>query len=150
MFFFQLTMLSNIIALMAYLSGVYLESWFSWLWGGVQKTSKKRRKQTEEKHWKVKRKKNEEYQESQIPTIHIFGFKLYFARKHNLKKRLFIPSIFIYSFHALQDIWNTNDTLNLIIYKCTNYNIIEIHINRLITTTQIFIAMDYLIMMSEK
>ena len=43
-------MLSNIIALMAYLSGVYLESWFSWLWGGVQKTSKKRRKQTEEKH----------------------------------------------------------------------------------------------------
>ena len=26
---------------MSYLSGIYLESWFSWLWGGVQKTLKK-------------------------------------------------------------------------------------------------------------
>ena len=31
-------------------SGSCLESWFSWLWGRVQKTSKERRKQTEEKH----------------------------------------------------------------------------------------------------
>ena len=30
--------------------------------------------------------KNEEYEESQITTLNIFGFKLYFARKHNLKK----------------------------------------------------------------
>ena len=28
-------------------------------------------------------------------------------------------------------------------YKYTNYNAIEIYINRLSTTTQIFIAMDY-------
>ena len=41
------------------------------------------------------------------------------------------------------NIHNSND-------KYTNYNIIEIYINRLITTTQIFIAIDYLIMMSEK
>ena len=34
----------------------------------------------------MKRKKNEEYEESQITTIYIFGFKFYFARKHNLKK----------------------------------------------------------------
>ena len=34
--------------------------------------------------------------------------------------------------------------------KYTNYNIIEICINRLSTTTQIFIAIDYLIMMPEK
>ena len=107
MFFSQLALLSNNLVLTSYLSGIYLESWFSWLWGGVQKTSKKRRKQTEEKHWKLKRKKNEEYEESQITTIYIFGFKLYFAGKYNLKKRSFIPSNFIYSFFALQDIWNT-------------------------------------------
>ena len=86
MLFSQLTQLFSNLVLTSYLSGIYLESWFSWLWGGVQKTSKKRRKQTEEKHWKLKRKKNEEYEESQITTIYIFGFKLYFARKHNLKK----------------------------------------------------------------
>ena len=86
MFLSQLALLSNNLVLTSYLSGIYLESWFSWLWGGVQKTSKKRRKQTEEKHWKLKRKKNEEYEESQITTIYIFGFQLHFARKHNLKK----------------------------------------------------------------
>ena len=35
---------------------------------------------------KSEEKKNEEYKESQITTIYIFGFKLCFARKHNLKK----------------------------------------------------------------
>ena len=55
------------------------------LWSGVQKTSKKRRRQTEEKHGKGKRKKNEEYEESQI-TVCIFIFKLHFARKLNLQK----------------------------------------------------------------
>ena len=45
---------------------------------------------------------------------------------------------------------HSNDTPNLNIRKYTNYNIIEIYINRLSTTTQIFIPMDYLIVMSEK
>ena len=45
-------------------------------------------------------KKNEEYKESQITTINIFGFtfymeKIYFTRKHNN------------SFYAFQDILNT-------------------------------------------
>ena len=44
----------------------------------------------------------------------------------------------------------SNDTAKLNIHKYTNYNIIEIYINRLSTTTQIFIAMDYLIMMPER
>ena len=132
----------------------YLESCFSWLWGGVQKTLKKKRKQAEEKHWKVKRKKNEEYEESQITTIYIFiGFKLYFARKHILKTICLylytIPWNFIYSFYALQDVWNT-----VMIHQSSIYiNIqvmIKICINRLSTTTQMFIAMDYSIMMSEK
>ena len=50
---------------MSYLSGIYLKSWFSWLGGGVQKTFFNRWKQTEEKPRKMKRKKNEEYKESQ-------------------------------------------------------------------------------------
>ena len=53
MFFYQLTLLSNNHVLMSCLIGTYLESSFSWLGGGVQKTSKKRRKKTEEKHWKM-------------------------------------------------------------------------------------------------
>ena len=69
-----------------------MESWFSWLWShgflgyGVHKTLKKRRKQAEENLRKVKRKKNEEYEESQTATICIFGFKLCFAQKQSLKK----------------------------------------------------------------
>ena len=45
---------------------------------------------------------------------------------------------------------HSNDTPNPNIHKYTNYNLIEIYINRWSITTQIFIAMDYLIMMSEK
>ena len=48
--FSQFTPLFNHLVLTSYLSSIYLESWFSWLWGGVQKISKQRRKQTEEKH----------------------------------------------------------------------------------------------------
>ena len=43
-----------------------------------------------------------------------------------------------------------SDTPKLNIHKYTNYNTIETHINRFSSTAQIFIAMDYLIMMSEK
>ena len=35
-----------------------------------------------------------------------------------------------------------SDTAKLNIHKYTNYNITEIYINRLSTTTQIFMAMD--------
>ena len=38
--FYQLTLLFNNHILMSYLIGIYLESWFSWLGGGVQKTLK--------------------------------------------------------------------------------------------------------------
>ena len=69
MLFSKLTLLSNSLVLTSYLSGVYVESIIvSWLCGRVQKTLKKRRKQTEEKQSKMKSKKNEEYKESQIPT----------------------------------------------------------------------------------
>ena len=108
-FFSELTLLSNNLVLMSYLSGIYLESRFLRLWGGVQKTPKKRRKQTEEKHWKVTRKKNEEYEENQITTIYIFGFKLYFARKHNLRKSCLYHQILFTVFMRCRyaDIWKT-------------------------------------------
>ena len=123
----------------------YLELWFYWLLGGVQKTLKKRRKQTEEKHWKVKRKKNEEYEESQITVIYIFiGLELYFARKDILKKScLYLYTMkFCLQFLCVAGcLKHSNDTSKLNIHKYTNYNTLG-------TTTQIFIAMDYSIMMS--
>ena len=64
---------------------------------------------------------------------------------------MFIPSNFIYKFLCVSGhLKHINDAPSLNIHKYTNYNIIEIYINRLSTTTQIFVAMDYLIMMSEK
>ena len=151
MFFFPIDT-ALCLLLTSYLGVIYLKSWFSWLWGGVQKALKKRRKQAEEKHWKVERKENEEYEESQIIAVYIFGFKLYFARKYDLKNlfKLFMPSNFIYSFYALWDIWSTVIIHQSYIYKIQNCNIIDIYINRLSITTHIFIAMDYLIMMSYK
>ena len=76
----------------------------------------------------MKRKKNEDYEEIQIITMYMFSFKFYYVQKYNLNK----------------------SCLYLNIHKYTNYNIIEIYINRLSTTTQIFIVMDYLIMMSRE
>ena len=37
MFFYQLTLISNNLVLMSYLSGIYLESCFPWLVGRIQK-----------------------------------------------------------------------------------------------------------------
>ena len=56
----------------------------------------------------------------------------------------------------LQFLWiagylkRSNDAAKLNIYKYTNFNIIVIYINRLSPATQIFIALDYLILKSEK
>ena len=44
----------------------------------------------------------------------------------------------------------SNDTPKFNIHKYNNYNIMEIYINKLSLTMLIFIAMDYLILMSEK
>ena len=97
----------------------------------------------------MKRKKNEEYKESQITTIHISGFKLYFARKHNLKKSCLYRQVLFTVFMCCGIFETHNDKIHSN-DKYANYNVIEIYINRLSSTTQIFIAMDYLIMMSEK
>ena len=59
MVFYQLILLSNNLVLLSYLSCIYLESWFSWLGGGVQKTLKKenRLKKNTEK-WRERKAKN--------------------------------------------------------------------------------------------
>ena len=116
----------------------------------MQKTSKKRRKQTEETHWKVKRKKNEEYEEGQITTIYINVLNYILLENIIWKKAVFTNKFYLQFLCVAGYLKHSNDTPNLNIHKYTNYNIIEIYINRLSTTTQIFIAMDYLIMMSEK
>ena len=124
----------------------YLEWRFSWLWGGIQKTLKKRGKQTEENHWKVKRKKNEEYQESQMTIIYIFiGFKLVLSCLY-----LYIMKLYLQFLCVAECLKPNNDTPKLNMHKYINYNMIKIYRNRLSTTTQIFIAMDYSIIMSEK
>ena len=71
---------------MSYLSYIYLESLYSWLWGGALKKLKKRRQQAEGKHSNVKRKKSEKCEGSLTTTTYILGFKLHFVRKHSLKK----------------------------------------------------------------
>ena len=104
-----------------------------------KKEEEKRRKQTEEKHWKVKRNKNEEYEESEITTIYIFiGFKLYFARKHILKKTclyLYTMKFYLQFLCVTGCLKHSNDTPKLDIHKYTNYNMIKIYTNRLSTTT---------------
>ena len=74
----------------------------------------------------------------------------YNFHESTLEKKLCILSSFIYSFCVAGYLKHSNDTSKLNIHKYTNFNIIEIYINRLSITPQIFIAMDYLTMMSEK
>ena len=96
----------------------------------------------------MKRKKNEEYEESQITTTLVLNYIL--LENIIWKKVVYTTKFYLQFLSAAGYLKHSNDTSNLNIHKYTNYNIIEIYINRLSTTTQIFIAMDYLIMMSEK
>ena len=86
----------------------------------------------------MKRKKNEEYEESEIGTIYIFiGFELYFARKHILKKSclyLYIMKFYLQFLCIAGCLKHSNDTPKLNIRKYINYNK-KIHINRLSITT---------------
>ena len=69
-------------------------------------------------------KKNEEYKESQITTINIFGFtfymeKIYFTRKHNLKKAVYAIPFYLQFLCIPGYFKHSNDTPKLNI----NYNI---------------------------
>ena len=54
----------------------------------------KRRKQTEEKHSKMKRKKNKECRESQITTINVFGSTFYVKNYILLKNMVWKSSLY--------------------------------------------------------
>ena len=105
-------------------------------------------------------KKNEEYKESQITAMSIFGFtvfiksyillKKYSSKRPKIKKVVYTITFQLQFLCVLGYLKRNNDTPKLIIHKYNNSNIIEIHINRLSIIMQIFIAMDYLILISEK
>ena len=99
----------------------------------------------------MKRKKNEVYEESQITTIYIY-FIIFCSKTQFEKKFLYLyTSKFYLQFLCVAGyLKHSNDTKNLNIHKYTSYNMIEIYINKLSATTQIFIAMDYSIMLSKK
>ena len=82
--------------------------------------------------------------------MNISGFAFY------KKNYIFLESIvYTIAFHlqflcVAGYLKRSNDTPELNIHKYANYNIIKIYINRLSTTMQTVIAIDYLIMMLEK
>ena len=139
---------------MSYLIGIYLELWFSWLWGGVQKTLKKRRIQQKkniekwrEKKWRIQGKSNSNNEHLWFYLLH----KNYILLKNMVWKKVVYTITFYLQFLCVTGYSRRNsNTPKLNIHKYNNYYIIEIYINRLSTTTRIFIAMDYFILMSEK
>ena len=68
--------------------------------------------------------------------------KSYFARKHSLKKVVYTITFYLQFLCVAEYSKCSSGTPKLNTHKYTIFNIIEIYINRLSTTTQIFIAMD--------
>ena len=66
------------------------------------------------------------------------------------KKVVYTIKFYLQFLYVAGYLKHSNDAPYLNIHKYTNYNRIEIYINRLSTATQIFIAMDHFIMISEK
>ena len=101
----------------------------------------------------MKTKKNKEYKKSQITTISIFGFT-FFIKNYILLKNIVVKgkkvksSLYYHTsftgFCVVEYLKRSNDTPKLNIHKYNNYNI-EIYIDRLSLTMQIFIAIDNLI-----
>ena len=122
MFFYQLTLLPNNIVLTSYLSGFYLEPWFSGLCEGVQKTLKKRRKQTEGKLEKWSERKMEKTRK--IKQQQYTSLVLNYILLENIAWKKLFYTIKFY----LQFLWvagylkHSNNT------PYTNYNMIEIYI----------------------
>ena len=95
-------------------------------------------------------KKNKEYKKSQITTMNILGVTFYIKNYILLKNIVWKKLVYIIKIN-LQFLFvggylkRGNDTPKLNMHKYNNYNMTKIYINRLRTTTQIFIA----ILMSE-
>ena len=97
---------------------------------------------------------NEECKESQITTMSTFGFTFYIKNSILLKNvvvkgkkvKSSLCTFHLQFFSVAGYLKRCNDTPKLNIHKYNNYNIIEIYINRLSLTMQIFIAMNYLML----
>ena len=79
-----------------------------------------------------------------------FYLLIYFARKHSSKKAVYTITFYLQFLCVAGYLKRSSHTPKVNIHKYANYNIIEIYKNRLNTATQIFIAIDYLILMSKK
>ena len=116
-------------------------SWFSWLCGEVHKENFEKKDKTDRR----KTLNNE----NKVKNI-------YFAQKHSSNqevrgyKEVYTITFYLQFLKLSGYLKLSNDTPKLVIHKYNNYNVIEIFINRLNTKMQIFMAMDYLILMSEK
>ena len=79
-----------------------------------------------------------------------FYIKIYILLEYIVwKKVVYIITFYLQFLCVARYMKRSNDTSELNIHN-NNYNIIEIYIKRFSTTLQIFIAMDYLIVMPEK
>ena len=105
--------------------------------------------QRKEENRQNKWKKVEECEESQITTIYTLVLNYIWLENITWKKFVYTIKFYLQFLCVSGYFKHSNDTSNLNIHKHTNYNIIEIYINKLSATTQVFIAVDYLIMMSE-
>ena len=106
------------------------------------------KKRNKQKKRKRKTKNTRKVKQQQYTPL-----KLCFAEKHSLRKSclyLYIMKFCLQFLCVAGYLKDSNDTPKLNMHKYISYNIIEIYINRLSTTTQIFITMDYLMMVSEK
>ena len=115
---------------------------------GVLKTLKKKkrtdRRKTLKNEQKGKRRIQGKSNKNNI-CYYLLYKKIYFAQKNTLKKKIV---------YIMQDIWNTVmihqiSYLFAIVFRPHDLRP-EIHINRLGTATQIFVATDYLTLISEK
>ena len=89
---------------------------------------KKERIQTEEKHWKIKRIKNEEYRKSQITTMNIFNFTFHIKNYIFLENRVwknvgYTNAFYLQFLCVIGYLKNSNNTPKVNIHK---YNIIII------------------------
>ena len=113
----------------------------------------KRKKTHKKKSIEKWRERKQRIQEKSNNSNKHFWFNYVFF-ENIVYKNFLIPSHFIYSFCALQDIWNVVMILQssygfALMFR--SYDIWpEIYINRLGATTLIFITMSYLILMLKK
>ena len=110
------------------------------LGGRMQKTLKKEKNRQKKI---LKNEENEEYKQIIHLWFYLLYKKLYFARKHSFKKAVYTITFHLQFLCVAGYLKRSNDTPELNIHKYTNYNIMEIYINRLSTTMQTFIAMDF-------